>query len=84
VPAVRVQYGVLPYRFTQMAALEILIGYDATIAAVDRTQGLADQEADAFEVRRARSVRGSRRQGQNWRKTDRAFQIQEAAKWSRG
>ena len=25
VPAVRVQYGVLPYRFTQMAALEILI-----------------------------------------------------------
>ena len=67
-----------------MAALEILIGYDATIAAVDRTQGLADQEADAFEVRRARSVRGSRRQGQNWRKTDRAFQIQEAAKWSRG
>ena len=41
--AVRMQYGVLPYRFSQDAALEILVGYNAGDEALDRSQGMADQ-----------------------------------------
>ena len=37
------QYGVLPYRFSQDAALEILLVYNAGDEALDRSQEMADQ-----------------------------------------
>ena len=40
---VRMQYGVLPYRFSQDAALEILLVYNAGDEALDRSQEMADQ-----------------------------------------
>ena len=40
--AVRMQYGVLPYRFSQDAALDSF-GYNAWDEALDRSQGMADQ-----------------------------------------
>src|ERR1700722_932346 len=38
-------------------------------------EGLADQEADAFEIGCARGLRGSRREREDRRKADRQFQI---------
>ena len=77
-PAIRVQYGALPYRFTHMAALEILDRHDATNAAVDRTEGLADQTIHAFEVGCARGVRGSRREGEDRREAIGNFRYKKA------
>jgi hypothetical protein len=46
--AIRVQYGVLPYRFTETNSLEVL--------TLDHSQGLAHQRTKAAEVRSTRSL----------------------------
>jgi hypothetical protein len=38
-PAIRVQYGVLPYRFTQAAVLEIGNRHDSPVATLDHSEG---------------------------------------------
>ena len=75
-PAVLVQYGALPYRFTPMAALEILIVTTRQSRRWIVPKGWPIKRLTPSKSAPA-SLRASRREGGDRRKVDRQFQIQK-------
>jgi len=72
---VRVQYGALPYRFTPMAALEILIVTTRQSRRWIVPKGWPIKRLTPSKSAAREGLRGSRREGEDRRKVDRQFQI---------
>ena len=78
---VSVQYGVLPYRFSQDAALEILVGYNAGDRRWIVPKAMADQRVlSPAKSAARRSLRRSWGHGENWPQAHRRLRLRQTAR----